>query len=57
MWTHAAHAVNARKLDSPTRWTIVYGYRNPGAESPARNITTEFEQNPYPGTEQLVSLY
>ena len=57
MWTHAAHAVNARKLDSPTRWTIVYGYRNPGVESPARNITTEFEQNPYPGTEQLVSLY
>ena len=57
MWTHAAHAVNARKFDSPTRWTIVYGYRNPGEESTARRITKDFEQNPSPGVEKLVSLY
>ena len=56
-FNNAAHVVNARKLDSPTRWTIVYGYRNPGEESTARCVTEEFEQNPHPGTEQLVSLY
>ena len=55
MWIHAAHAVNARKLDSPTRWTIVYGYRNPGEESSSRHITEEFEQNPYPGTAFLLN--
>ena len=57
MWTHVAHTVNARKLDSPTRWTIVYGYRNPGEESSSRHITEEFEQTPYPGTASLLSSY
>ena len=57
MWTHAAHAVNARKLDSPTRWTIVCGYRNPGAKSAAHHITEKFERNPLPDTEKLLSFY
>ena len=52
MWTHAAHAVNARKLDSP-----VYGYRNPGAKSAAHRITEKFERNPLPDTEKLLSFY
>ncbi len=56
-FNNAAHAVNARKLDSPTRWTIVYGYRNLGEESPSRHITEEFEQTPYPGTASLLSSY
>lgn len=42
MWTHAAHAVHPRLDHSDTRWCVVYGYRNPGAESPARRITPEF---------------
>ena len=57
MWTHAAHAVSARKPDSDTRWTVVYAYRNPGKPSGARWITPEFEQKPIPGAEGLMSLY
>ena len=57
MWTHAAHAVSARKPDSRTRWTVVYAYRNPGKPSGARWITPEFEQKPIPGAEGLMSLY
>jgi phytanoyl-CoA hydroxylase len=55
MWTHAAHAVTARKPGSPVRWSVVYAYRNPGAPpSPARWISPEFEQNPPPGAERLL---
>jgi hypothetical protein len=43
MWTHAAHGVNARLPGSDTRWTVVYAYRNPGAESRARWITPKFQ--------------
>lgn len=57
MWTHAAHAVTPRKADSGMRSTVVYAYRNPGAPSHARWITPEFEQHPFPGTEDLMSLY
>ena len=55
MWTHAAHAVSARKPGSDTRWTVVYAYRNPGAPpSPARWITPDFEKSPPPGAEGLM---
>lgn len=55
MWTHAAHAVTPRKPGSPTRWTVVFAYRNPGVPpSPARWITPEFERNPPPGAEGLM---
>ena len=57
MWTHAAHAVNPRKSDSGTRWTVVYAYRNPGRPSGARWITPEFEKKAIPGAEGLMSLY
>ena len=55
MWTHAAHAVSARKQDSDTRWTVVYGYRNPGKPCTPW-ITPEFERKPIPGAEGLISL-
>jgi hypothetical protein len=57
MWTHAAHAVRPRLPDSPTRWTVVYAYRNPGLPSHARWISDEFENAPPPGAEGLMSLY
>jgi hypothetical protein len=57
MWTHAAHAVCRRQPGSPTRWTVVYAYRNPGAESRARWITEAFERQPPAGSEGLMSLY
>ena len=57
MWTHAAHAVNPRKPDSDTRWTVVYAYRNPGKDAGARWITPEFERKHIPGAEGLMSLY
>lgn len=57
MWTHAAHAVWPRQPGSPTRWTVVYAYRNPGVESRARWITEAFERQPPPGTQGLMSLY
>jgi hypothetical protein len=57
MWTHALHGVTPRRPDSPTRWTVVYAYRNPGRPSRSRWITEQFEQNPPPGTEQLMRLY
>jgi hypothetical protein len=57
MWTHALHGVTPRKPASPTRWTVVYGYRNPGQPSRARWISEEFEQSRLPGTEGLMSLY
>lgn len=56
MWTHAAHAVTPRRLDSDTRWTVVYAYRNPGQPSRARWITEGFERNPPPGAEPLMPL-
>lgn len=56
MWTHAAHAVNSRLEGSDTRWCVVYGYRNPGAASPARRITPEFE-NLFGGAQDLMPLY
>jgi hypothetical protein len=57
MWTHAAHAVRPRLPDSPTRWTVVYAYRNPGRESRARWISEAFEASPPAGAEGLMSLY
>jgi hypothetical protein len=57
MWTHAAHAVSPRRTGSSTRWTVVYAYRNPGAESRARWLSPTFEQHPPPGAEGLMSLY
>jgi hypothetical protein len=57
MWTHAAHAVSPRRPGSPTRWTVVYAYRNPGLPSRARWITPAFEASPPPGAEGLMSLY
>ena len=57
MWTHAAHAVNPRKPDSDTRWTVVYAYRNPGKDAGARWITPEFEKKHIPGAEGLMSLH
>ena len=56
MWTHAAHAVSPRRPGSPTRWTVVYAYRNPGKPSGARWISEAFENNPPPGAEGLMSL-
>ncbi|MDE0021993.1 MAG: hypothetical protein OXT69_11520 [Candidatus Poribacteria bacterium] len=56
MWTHAAHAVSPRRQGSPTRWTAVYAYRNPGRPSGARWIGEAFEKNPPPGAEGLMSL-
>lgn len=57
MWTHALHGVTPRKPSSPTRWTVVYAYRNPGQPSRARWISEEFEQSSLPGAEGLMSLY
>ena len=57
MWTHAAHAVNPRLPGSPTRWAVVYAYRNPGLPSRARWITEAYEKKPIPGAEGLMSLY
>ncbi|MDA0334050.1 MAG: hypothetical protein O2782_02680 [bacterium] len=56
MWTHAAHGVNPRRAGSATRWSVVYAYRNPGAESHARWITPGFERS-MAGTDGLMSLY
>ena len=57
MWTHALHGVTPRKPSSPTRWTVVYAYRNPGQPSRSRWISEEFERSALPGTEGLLSLY
>jgi hypothetical protein len=57
MWTHALHGVTPRKPSSPTRWTVVYAYRNPGRPSKARWVSEEFERSSPPGTEGLMSLY
>jgi hypothetical protein len=57
MWTHAAHAVNPRQPNSPTRWAVVYAYRNPGRPSRARWISEAYERKPILGAEGLLSLY
>lgn len=57
MWTHAAHAVNPRQPNSPTRWAVVYAYRNPGRPSLARWITPAYERKAIPGAEGLMGLY
>jgi hypothetical protein len=57
MWTHALHGVTPRQPDSPTRWTVVYGYRNPGQPSRARWITEQFEKRQIAGAEGLMELY
>jgi hypothetical protein len=57
MWTHALHGVTPRRPHSPTRWTVVYAYRNPGYPSRSRWITEAFERNPPRGVEGLISLY
>jgi hypothetical protein len=57
MWTHALHGVTPRQPSSPTRWTVVYAYRNPGQPSRARWLSEEFEHSSPPGTEGLLSLY
>lgn len=49
LWTHGAHGVNPRHKKSPTRWSLVAAYRNPGAPSSSRLITPEFERKPTPG--------
>ena len=56
MWTHAAHGGSARLPGSGTRWTVVYAYRNPGAESAARWITPEFQAS-VDVEESLMTLY
>ncbi|RYX81990.1 hypothetical protein EON83_21425 [bacterium] len=57
MWTHALHAVAPRRPESPTRWAVVYAFRNPGSPSHARWVTPHFESNPPTGAEGLMSLY
>jgi len=57
MWTHALHGVTPRRPESPTRWSVVYAYRNPGRPSRARWLSEEFERRPPPGAEGLMSLY
>jgi len=57
MWTHAAHAVNPRLPDSPTRWAVVYAYRNPGRPSRARWISEAYEKKLISGAKGLMSLY
>lgn len=57
MWTHAAHAVTPRQPNSPTRWAVVYAYRNPGRPSRARWITEAYERKDIPGAAGLMSLY
>lgn len=57
MWTHAAHAVNPRQPNSPTRWAVVYAYRNPGRPSRARWISEAYERKAIPGAEGLLTLY
>jgi hypothetical protein len=57
MWTHALHAVTPRAPSSPTRWAVVYAYRNPGQPSRARWLSEDFEKSQLPGTEGLMSLY
>ena len=54
MWTHAAHAVTARRPGSPPRHAVVYAYRNPGAASRSRWISERFERQPPPGAEDLL---
>lgn len=57
MWTHALHGVTPRRAGSDTRWTVVYGYRNPGQPSRSRWISEAFEQRGLPGAEGLMGLY
>lgn len=56
MWTHAAHGVNPKRARGDTRWSVVYAYKNPGAESKARWITPAFERA-LAGSDSLMSLY
>lgn len=56
MWTHALHGVAPRKTEE-TRWSVVFGFRNPGLSSSARWITEEFEKKVIPGAEGLLGLY
>ena len=57
MWTHAAHAVTARRDGSETRWCVVYAYRNPGEPSRARWISEAFEKKTIAGADGLMTLY
>ena len=57
MWTHAAHAVTARRPESDTRWCVVYAFRRPGLPSRARWVTGDFERHPPAGAETLLPLY
>jgi hypothetical protein len=57
MWTHALHGVTPRRPTSPTRWCVVYGYRNPGRLSRSRWLSEEFERKAIAGAEGLMSLY
>jgi hypothetical protein len=57
MWTHSLHGVTPRRPTSPTRWAVVYAYRNPGRPSRSRWISEQFEKSPPAGTEGLMSLY
>jgi hypothetical protein len=57
MWTHALHGVVPRQPNSPTRWTVVYGFRNPGKPSKARWISPRFAARPIAGAHGLMDLY
>ena len=46
--THALHAV-AASTRTTIRWSVVLGFRNPGARSDGRLITPEFEARRTPG--------
>lgn len=57
MWTHTVHGVEPRRSESGPRLAVVFGYRNPGAASPSRWITPEFERRAQAaGGEALAAL-
>ena len=42
MWTHAAHAVQPKQPDTPTRYTLITGYRQPQCREVSKWITPAF---------------
>ena len=56
-WTHLFHGVTANTRQHGTRWTVVYGYRNPGEPSPSRWISESFEHSAPADAKGLMSLY
>jgi hypothetical protein len=55
MWTHTVHGVAPRRPGGPTRWAVVYGYRNPGRPSASRWVSPAFEARAGGGLERLLS--